>query len=186
MWNKQAGKIELAAGMFLLIFLIVLLAAHIQIIGFYTTSLYMEDALAASNLASAIIDIEEYGTTHVIRIASPESAYEIYRQALKTNLQLNEDWENDNKELIAGKVTVLQYIIYNVEGDDVTVYHFGEGGTYSHYKAGSLGSIRTPDGRLVESTSVYSRIGFPVKGFLDVEVYAEKEKSVDIINNGVE
>ena len=44
-----------------------------------------------------------------------------------------------------------------------------------------LGSVKTPDGTLVESTSIYSRISFPVKGIFGVEIEAVKQKTVDII-----
>lgn len=184
-WSKAEGKVELITGMFLLVFLVILLGLHIQIMLWYTTSLYMEDALAASNLASAVVDIEEYGMTHVIQIAGPREAYGIYREALKTNLQLDDNWEGTNKELISGKVEVLQYIIYNVNGGDITIYQFGESGSSTYQEMGGLGRVRTPDGILIESTSIYSRIGFPVEGILGINVYAEKEKSVDVVSSAV-
>ncbi len=46
----------------------------------------MEDALALSNLASAVIDIEEYGITQKVLITDPEQAYERYCHALRENL----------------------------------------------------------------------------------------------------
>jgi hypothetical protein len=47
-----------------------------------------------------------------------------------------------------------------------------------------LGRVRTPDGILIDSTSIYSKIGFPVEGILGINIYAEKEKSVDVVSNG--
>lgn len=181
--KKKCGKIELFTGMFLLVFLILLLFFQIQLMIFYTTGLYMEDALASSNLASAVIDVEEYGKSHVIRINSPEDSYTLYQRALKLNLELNEEWESQNRDLISGPVEVLQYVIYNVRKEDVTIYSFEDGGLRIWEEQGGLGSVRTPDGTLVESTTVYSRIGFPVRGILGISVYACKDKSVDIIAN---
>lgn len=181
MKEKSEGKIEVAAGMFFLCFLLVASAMQIQLRLFQTTSLYMEDALAASNLASAVVDIEAYGSNHEIYIAAPAEAFEIYKKALKLNLQLDDSWECAQKDLITGRVEILRYIIYNVRGQDIMVHCFGTEGVSVYEEKGGLGSVRTPDGTLVESTTVYSRIGFPVEGILGVSVYAEKDKSVDIV-----
>lgn len=181
--RKKSGKIELFTGMFLLVFLVLLLFVQIQLMLFFATGLYMEDALASSNLASAVMDVEEYGKSHVILINSPKDSYALYLEALKVNLELNEEWESSNHELISGPVKVLQYVIYNVRKEDVTIYSFEEDGLHIWEEQGGLGSVYTPDGTLVESTSVYSRIGFPVKGILGISVYACKDKSVDIIAN---
>ena len=182
-WKRKDGKIELFTGMFLVVFLLLLLFVQIQLMLFYTSGIFMEDALAASNLASAVIDVEEYGKTHVIKIASPERSYELYQEALKLNLSLNEAWEHADKDLISGTVQILQYVVYNVMNQDVTVYSFEKDGMHTWIEYGGLGRLHTPDGTLVESTSIYSRIGFPVKGILGVSVYAQKEKSVDIVSN---
>lgn len=178
---KHSGKVEIVTGMFVLFFLVVLMAAQMQIGLFRATGLYMEDALAASNLASALVDVKEYGRTHILQIASPQDAYECYQNAIKQNLQLDDNWECMNKELIAGKVEILQYIIYNVKGQDVTVYCFGKQGSRIYEEKGGLGIVTTPDKTVVESTTIYSRIGFPVEGILGIKLYAEQDKTVDIV-----
>lgn len=184
--KKEAGKAEIIGGMLFLSFLILMLAVHLQLRIFYTVSFFMEDALAASNLASIVIDIEEYGISHILKISAPEVSYEIYKEALKMNLQIGADWESGQKNLISGKVEIQQYCIYNVLENDVEVYYFGGEGSGSYYIANGLGTVKTPDGTLIESTSVYSRIGFPVTGILGVEVYAVKENSVDVVSNVAE
>jgi hypothetical protein len=40
---------------------------QLQVALYRESAMYMEDALALSNLASAVIDIEEYGITRVPR-----------------------------------------------------------------------------------------------------------------------
>ena len=181
--NRTTGKIELFTSMYLLIFLMVVLWVQIQIKLFMTTSDYVEDALAASNLASAVIDVQEYGKTHVIRIVSPDTAYMLYQEALHYNLNLNENWEAYNKNLIYGKVEILRYEIYNVNKRDITIYSYGEEGMSVREVPGGLGNVYAPDGTMIESTSVYSKIGFPVRGILGLEVAAVKQKTVDIVGN---
>lgn len=185
-FSRENGKIEIFTGVYVLVLLAVILVAQIQIRLFMTVSSYVEDALAASNLASAIIDVEEYGKTHIIRITSPDMAYELYRDALKHNLGLDENWENSNKDLISGRVKVLKYEIYNVNKQDIIVYSFGEEGDSVREIPGGLGKVVTPDGVVVESTSIYSKIGFPVKGIWGIEIAAQKHKTVDIVSENTE
>lgn len=182
-WNKKAGKIEIFTGIYLVILLMILLSVQLQIRMFMATSTYMEDALAASNLASAVIDIQEYGMTHVVKIKSPDNAFELYREALKRNLSLDDNWESGQKDLIYGQVEILKYEIYNVEKNHITIYSYGTEGEDVRRIPNGLGSVYTPDGVLVESTSVYSKIGFPVKGVFGVVTEARKDKTVDIVSD---
>lgn len=182
-WNKRTGKIEIFTGMYMLILLLILLSVQLQMRIFMTTSTYMEDALAASNLASAVIDVREYGTTRIVKIKSPDDAYTLYREALKQNLSLDDNWESRQKDLIYGQVEILKYEIYNVEKNNITIYSYGTEGEYVQAIPNGLGSVYTPDGVLVESTSVYSKIGFAVKGIFGLEMEARKDKTVDIVSN---
>ena len=184
-WNKKEGKIEIFTGLYFVIVLMILLNIQLQMRIFMTTSTYMEDALAASNLASAVIDIQEYGMTHVMKIKSPDNAFLLYREALKQNLSLDENFESEQKDLIYGQVEIMKYKIYNVEKNDITIYSYGIEGEDVQTIPNGLGSVYTPDGVLVESTSVYSQIRFPVKGILGMVIDARKDKTVDIVSNRV-
>lgn len=177
--EKRAGSIEGAVGLFFLLFLTILVCAEIQISAFQATSLYLEDALAASNLASAVIDIREYGISHTVRISNPTEAYELYVRAIKENLQLDENWECSNRKLISGQVNVEKYIVYNVEENVVFISQVSnDGRVYSDQ--GVLGSVSTPDGTVIERTGIYSEISFPVKVLWGSVVQAHKGKLVDI------
>lgn len=181
MKKKRQGKIELFLGMYFLIFLLILLEVQYQLKIFGIISSFAEDALAASNLASAITDVEEYGMTHAVRVEEPDLSFDIYCEALKENLNLNDAWECRQKDLIHGTVDVLKYEIYQVEGRDVTVYSYGSENKGVRRIPDGFGKVCTPDGTVVESATVYSKIGFPVKGIFGMEIRAEKEKTVDIV-----
>lgn len=73
--NASKGKIEMVAGMYLSVFLVLVFSMQIQLYILTVTGSMMEDALAASNLASAVIDVREYGISHTVQIASPDTAY---------------------------------------------------------------------------------------------------------------
>lgn len=99
---------------------------------------------------------------------------------VKINMGLNDQWE-DPTGLISSPVRVEQYIVYNVRGSEVEVTSFGEGLNYSATE--TLGSATSPNGQVIESTSVYSRISYQVDGYFGVTVPAEKDKLVDIVKN---
>lgn len=173
------GQVQWTAGLFMTLFLAVMMCAALQIETFKAASDYLEDALAASNLASALIDIEEYGISNRLEIADPVEACGRYQEALKENLGLDADWECANKGLISGRVRVEAYIVYNVQGDEVCAYVFAPDGSMGEQR-GLLGEARAPNGLLIESTGIYSEISFPMQGFLGIAVNARKGKLVDI------
>lgn len=180
--ETEAGQLEWVTGLFFTLFLGVLLCGILQLDVFRASAAYLEDALAASNLASAVIDVEEYGISHAILIRDPEEAYAIYLSALRGNLNLDEGWECPARGLIGGKVRVLDYTVYNVKEDVVEIYHYGEDGQMI-FSEGSPGSVRAPDGKWIESTSIYSEVTYPVRGIMGVEAQARKSNLADIVEN---
>lgn len=183
--RTESGELECLPGMFLLLFLTILLLGQLQYVIFRASALYLEDALAASNLASAMIDMKEYGISHTVRIISPKEAYAKYLFALQENLQLDENWECANRSLISGRVTVENYTIYNVEGEVVSAYRIMPDGSL-RTEQGILGRMEAPNGILIEQPGIYSELSFPVKGMFGISVQAHKGKLVDIVAQGQE
>lgn len=144
------------------------------------TSAGVEDALAASNLASAIIDWEEYGRNHTIKIGNVRQAFEQFREALIMNLRLDEQLNTTNHDFIYSQVSILEYIVYNVSGDKIDIWEMDGNGSVVVQRNGRLGEVFTPDAVKVEGTTIYSKVGFWVEGLMNREIYAQKEKSVDI------
>ncbi len=179
---KREGQITIVVPMYLLLFLIVMIAYFVQLYQYEAIKTYTEDALAASNLASAVIDIQEYGISHDILIASPDEAYDIYQTSLKINMGLSDEWTSNNIYAISGPVEILDYIIYNVKGPDIYIYVYGQN-EYDTLVEDGLGSVEAPNGQIIESTSIYSRITFPVNGIFDIQTVAEKDLLVDVVEN---
>lgn len=180
--KTESGKVEWVAGLFFLLFLGILLCATLQVNLFQSSSDYLEDALALSNLASAVIDVEEYGISHRLVISDPYQAYGRYREAVKGNLNLDENWQCPAARLISGPVRIVNYTVYSVSGNDVTVSSFDESGRMIQWTE-ALGSAVAPNGITIESTGVYSEIAYQVEGFLGVMAEAHKGKLVDIVAN---
>lgn len=177
---REDGMIGWSMGLFMVLYLSILMVTLLSIEQFQAASLYMEDALAASNLASAIVDLEEYGISHVLCLSEKETAYGKYVSAIKGNLNLNEDWMCANRKLISGKVNCEKYIIYNVRLDNVEILDRNSDGTWN-IEYGRLGEVRAPNGVMVEHTGIYSEISFPIKAFFQIEVVARKGKLVDVV-----
>lgn len=176
---SDEGQVTLCASLFFLLFLGVLLFGFLQMEMIRSSGRYLEDALAASGLASALIDVREYGRTHVVRIADGEEAYERYCDALKDNLGLSDAWECDNKRLISGRVTVENYTIYNVAGDMVVSCRL-DGGRIET-ASGKTGAVTAPNGTPVEKTGVYGEISYVLCGLFGMEIPARKGKLVDVV-----
>ncbi len=185
-FKKIDGKIDMIIPLFFIILLLPIIACNLQLSQIKATKGTVEDALVSSNLASAIIDIETYGINHNIIIGNPTVAYGIYRDALKTNLKLNSLWESDNKAYISGKVTVASYIIYNVINTEdsctIKIYEFNDNGLINETSVVN-GAVTSPNGRTIESTSIYSKITFPVEGIWGFQMDAVKDNLVDIVKN---
>ncbi|MCM1112791.1 MAG: hypothetical protein NC399_06010 [Muribaculum sp.] len=178
---KDRGQVEWAAGLFFLLLLGILAYTQIWLAAWRAASDYLEDALAAANLASALIDVEEYGRTHKVLIADASDAYAIYLDAVQGNLGLDGEWECANQGLIAGPVEIVDYIVYNVEDGRVDAVRVGRDGQEIQIASGVGGIVRTPNGVAVEHTGVYSEIRFLVKGFPGMTIQAHKGKLVDIV-----
>lgn len=180
--KTESGKVELAAGLFSLLFLGIMLCAVLQVEIYRSSSDYLEDALALSNLASAVIDVEEYGISHQLVISDPLQAYERYRMAVKGNLNLDDSWQCPAGKLISGPVRVVNYTVYSVTDYGVTVTSFDESGFLRQWSE-PLGSAVAPNGVSVEATSIYSEIAYQIDGFLGTSVEAHKGKLVDVVTN---
>ena len=178
--STESGQIGWTAGVGVLLFLGVFLSACMQMEVFRASSQYMEDALAASNLAAAVIDVEEYGISNDLLIASPEDAFALYRTAIKGNLNLDDAWECPNKGLISGPVCVEQFLVYNVVQNTVEVSCVNADGSVSCWQ-GILGQETAPNGIPVEHTGIYSEISYQINGVFGLAVPAVKGKLVDVV-----
>lgn len=178
--STESGQIGWALGLWFMLFLGILLCVLLQLETFRASSQYMEDALAASDLAAAVIDVEEYGISHKLWIRDPGEAYGLYMRAIRENLNLNNMWECENKELISGPVHIENFTVYNVSGSEVEVSSFDRSGAAVHWY-GVLGQETAPNGMRVENTGVYSEISYQIRGIFGIEVTARKGKLVDVV-----
>ena len=67
--KTETDQIHWVLSLFFCLFLGVFLCSFFQMESYKMSSAYLEDALAASNLASAVMDVREYGISGRIWIA---------------------------------------------------------------------------------------------------------------------
>lgn len=175
------GQVDVVVAMFFFLMVLIVALFQFKIYAYMVAGAYVEDALAASNLASALIDVEEYGRNHNVRIGDSQNAFRVYQNALHYNLALDEEGYSAKEELLAGKVQLQEYIIYNVTDQQVQITIYDGEGNCLEQREIPRGNARTPDGVLVEHTTIYSRVIFQVQGLMGRNIDAEKEKSVDIV-----
>lgn len=178
--KKDDGFLEQQISLLAVILAAFLIAVLVQLFLHQAAAGILENALAASNLASAVIDLEEYGSSGNLVVTEPEECYQIYSRALKDNLGLDEEWTRPDSSIVSGQVQVYEYSLYEVRGEDVTQYTCAQTGGISRTEhAGGTGKVAAPDGTVIHSTSVYSRIGFPIR-FLGLQLDVRMDKCVDV------
>ncbi len=182
--NIESGQIHTVYGLFALIFLILLGMTRFQLAVCRASADYLEDALAAGNLASELIDVREYGMTHRLVIPDPDAAYQTYLQALQVGLRLREDGTSEFTGLISGPVKVVAYEIYNVDEERNLVEIYSLRGESFVHRTGRLGSVAAPNGQKVTATGVYSEVTYPVEGIFGLQVTARKGKLAEVKRMG--
>lgn len=179
--KKEQANVDVVAGIMLFLILVLTIFFGFRMTQYMITAAGVEDALAASNLASAVIDLEEYGKNHVICIKDENKAFQIFRESLICNLKLDENLNTTNKNFLIGQVFIKEYRIYNVRDGQVDVLVLNGLGEIISYTSGKIGEVTTPDHVCVESTTIYSKITYQVEGLAGQNIDGEKEKSIDIV-----
>lgn len=179
--KKETANVDMIAGTMLFLILVLTIFFGFRMTQYMITAAGVEDALAASNLASAVINLEEYGKTHEVFIEDVSKAFQLFREALIYNLKLDENLNTTNSDFLLGQVLIKEYRIYNVRDEQVEIWVLNDLGETISYTLGKVGDINTPDNVCVESTTIYSRIEYQVAGLADRTLIGVKEKSIDIV-----
>ena len=180
--KKDKGAIEYSMSIILVMISVLLILFCFRIRSARVEKAYLEDGLASANLVAAVIDTDIYGETEKLIISDTNGAYERFKKSLKTNLNLDDGFMPEDTFLMENPVEILEFRIYNVDEDMVTCTVYDEHGSRST-ESSSLSYTVTPDGTEVESTTIYSKIEFDVKGFLSQRNRLTLENSVDIVKN---
>ncbi|MCR4617223.1 MAG: hypothetical protein K5669_03420 [Lachnospiraceae bacterium] len=157
--KDESGFAQSVIGLFLILFMIVVIVFVLNVGAYKSLSDKLEDALAESSLAASVIDIERYGTDHSLIISDVAGAYQKYLDTLKINLNLTGN--TPSGEFFGGDITIEDFRIYNCVKDSVTEVCVKDGTVYAKNK-GIIGEMRAPNGQVVVNTGIYSEISFPI------------------------
>lgn len=206
--KKEEGSfLEQVICTFCIIVVILLLIFSLRIRFIEISKNTSDDSLVASLLAGAIVDIERYGTDHVLVVRDFDESFEAYKNTLSVNLGIHNDYTVDEgSSLYSSTVTLHRYIVYNVDENYVdtngavkckvevidynnpTEYSGGTGGsisrqTYVFDDKDSI-TIKAPDGMGITATTLYGEIGYDMQGYFNTDkVYVHISKAVDIVEN---
>lgn len=177
--KKEKGTIEVCISSVAISMVALLVILNMKLSSIKETRRFIEDGLVISNLASASINIKEYGETGNM-IAEYDRSYNDFYRALKNNLQLDDNDICKRADIISGAIRIDKFIIYNVLGNDIEILYSNKN---KEIVENGLGSVKTPDGITVETSTFYSKIAFDVKGFKNELVPTTKENTVGIKEN---
>lgn len=180
MKHKKRGSLEVFTASLIFLTLVIITLLNIKLREIKIAKNFTEDGLVASNLAAATVDLKEYGTSNKIVNNDFNKSFNDYTTALKDNLKLDENYCS-KIPLISGKINIDKFKIYNVIGNNIEEISRDIDGSISEQTiTNGVGTYKTPNGVLINSTTVYSKITFNIKG-LDNKIYSVyKENSVDI------
>jgi len=147
------------------------------------------DSMTDALLGACMLNHEElyhYGATDDLEILYPEEKHEVFQEILKEELQLSADLQVTEKSLplLSGKITITDFQVYSVKGEDITVYTFSPSG--SHAKTvmeDARGVYMVENGRVIENTTLAARIGFMVE-FFGIPIEVRKYHMVDVKKGG--
>ncbi len=179
--SRSQGQAEYVLGMYALIFVMILSMASLQILQYKADSDIAEDALAASALAALDVDPYRYGTDHKLVINDPMHAYELFKTALRGNMDLDNEYRphTSGKNYVSGTVTIEDFRIYLVDGDNVTEYRISD--TTLDVSTGIYGDMRTPGGQTVRSAGCYAAVSFDTEGFMGIKTGAYKQAYAEMV-----
>lgn len=161
--------------LFMIVMIMVIVSMYLlQVAKLITHQHDVDDALADSVLASLIMDEEYFFETDeftgeaVVRIKDKDECYAIYKECMNAAIEGKEDFYYN--------FVFDTFIFYEVSENTVTISKYGATGNVST-SDGTLGIVKTPDGKIVEETSAYALVKFDIKSILDGS-YINKSRSI--------
>lgn len=183
--SKHKGSATIIAGILLIIALAIWFIVPNIVINQNTLAEQVQDDLYFANTSTyKYIDKRLLGNDEgYLVIGDPEEALQIFKEKLKHNMRLDNNFQKLDSSTIQGKVNIKDFIIYNVQGDNVDIYTLSPYGIFNKtQKDLSKEKVVTPNNYNVGCTTVHTTISFNIKG-LQGEI-SEKDVTVDtdIIN----
>lgn len=143
------------------------------------------DTMTDALLGACVLNEEElyhYGMTDELEIFYPQEKYDIFRGLLCEELGLTQEMHVTNRStaLLTGAVSINDFKVYSVNGNDIILYDFDETADYTTSQLNDMAGVYDAgNGKMVENTTLVAEIGFQIK-FMGVPVEVKKYHMVDV------
>ncbi len=179
---KKNGKVEYITAYMIICFTGLLMLFSFSVKEVRMNELKIRDGLDSACLAAALIDLEDYAKDRFIFMSDYEYNRQVFLETLKENLNLNSDY-TPKQNGIFDKITVHELVIYNIADGELYSCSFFDGKSPVLKSEGYDKNKKTPDGKQIESSTVYADIGMNIKSFAGISKYVHVKSSVDVVNN---
>jgi len=145
------------------------------------------DSMTDALLGAGTLNEEElyhYGRTNQLEILYPKEKYDLFRDLLCEELGLTEDMNvtDHSMALLADNVTIKDFKVYSVRGQDIMLYDFDESVGYtSVLLEGMAGLYDAGNGEVIEKSALMAEIEFTIE-FMGFPVKVNKYHMVDMTN----
>ncbi len=178
--RRTEGGIEYLSALMIIILCGILLLYSLSVKELRQFQISVKDNLDVACLSSALINREIYMDDETI--VFDDSAYGIFLNNLKTNMMLDDNFYPVN-ECLYEKVNIHEFILYNVSNDALNIINYDNEGRVTRQTVDYTGNEVTPDGTLIQSSTIYADIGMMIRSFPGVEEYVHVTSSVDVIDH---
>lgn len=188
MTKKDAGTI-FNPVMFLVILILTaqLLLLFVEYKRITWVSGAVTDTMTDALLGACTLNEEElyhYGRTDGLEILYPKEKYDLFRSLLCEELGLGADMQVTDRSiaLLTDEVTITDFKVYSVRGNDITVYDFDETAGYTTLlMEDAVGSFAAGNGEVIDRTALVAEIDFTVD-FIGIPLKVSKYHMVDVTN----
>lgn len=184
--KSKRGSIEYLSSLMLICLTGVLMFYVISVKHIKLYQIKIKDSIDTSALSAAIIDIDKLVDDGVVMIENPLRSRVIFEETLKYSLNLDDDFIPAGDKPY-GQIVIHDFIVYSViDGPRLIRYDIGRGGRYTVTEYDYGDHPRTPDGKLIESATIYADVGMYVTGFFGITRYEHIRTSVDVVKDSEE
>ena len=145
------------------------------------------DGMTDALLGAAVLEEEElyaYGRSDELQILYPKRKYDIFKDLFRQELGLTNALTavKGSVPVVDGNIQIEDFVVYSVNGIDVTVYDFDETGAYvTAIYAGQKDILTAPNGITVRESSLFAKIRFRVR-YMGVPLRVSRYHMVDIVD----
>lgn len=139
----------------------------------------VEDGLVSATLAGATVDLTRYATDGKIVNIEEEglkTSYKNFKDSLKTNLNLDNNFKVKKDSIIKSKINIDKFTVYSKVDGKIYVNTIYDN-SISRQEVNS--DLKTPNGKVVDDTTVYSKISFTIN-ILGKDYKVPKDTSVKV------